>query len=195
MLLSQKTAPLFGVASQWYNRCGPDGSRQTPRWSSRPDRRLRRAPTYRACLVPRASRESSLSDANFGLLPPQRGVRMPAGWPITRGAWACLGHGARMREPMADPRAARQAFENRGETRFRPRPPDDRPWPQDPKAVPAAPWRAPFAGLGISPASYCRGASRARNMRISQKPEVPLNAPPTFTLPGERDRAEEGRRE
>jgi hypothetical protein len=100
---------------------------------------------------------------------------------------------------MADLRAVRQASENRGETRFPLRRPGDQPWPQGPGGTGpfrgADPWRAPFTAFGISPASYCRSASRAHNMRISQKPGVPVSGPQTFTPPGGRDRAEEGRRE
>jgi hypothetical protein len=202
LLLSQKTAPLqkqrHFMASQWYNMRGPDGSRQTPRWSSQADRRPR-TPTYHACSVRRVSRESSLSDANFGLRPPQSWVGLPAVWPIAPGALAGLGRGSRMWERRAGHCVSRQASENRGETRFRPRRPGDPARPQGPCGTGpfrrADPWRAPFAGLGISPASYCRSASCAPNMRISQKPEVSVSVPRTFTPPGGRDRAEEGRRE
>src|SRR5262249_53772745 len=128
-----------------------------------------------------------------------RRVRIPAGWPIGRDAWACLGRGSRMCERMVDPRLARQGSENRGETRFLRHRPGDLPWPQGPGATgpvrPGGPLAGAFADLGISPASYCRGALRARNMRISQEREVALSAPWTVTPPGERDRAEEGRRE
>jgi hypothetical protein len=191
---TSKTGPLHGVS--WYDIRGP-GRVTSDSSVVRPIRRRPRTPTYHACSVRRVSGESSLSDANFGLLPPRRRVGLPAGWPIARGAMASVARGCG--SGMAGHCVSRQASENRGETRFRPRRPSDRAWPQGPCGTGplrrADPRRAPLAGLGISPASYCRSASRAGNMRISQKPEVPVSAPRIFTPSGGRDRAGEGRRE
>jgi hypothetical protein len=123
---------------------------------------------------------------------PIGGMQAPCSW----ATWGAYRGASRVREGRRAPATHAKHLRTEGKRKFRRarlmaerhrRGDSQRARPQGGPSVVAF-----FGPLEISPASYCRSASRAGKMQMSSKLKMRLSAPRAFTLP--RDRAEVGRR-
>jgi hypothetical protein len=149
----------------------------------------------------RAGRRGNRPDpTRFSGLSPGMG-RIQAGCrrAIMRGTLACHGSVSQVRELPADPEPRAKLMRTEGKAEFRGAKlgaqPGRRVGAQRGRSARKTIGACCFEPLEMSPASYCRSASRTRNMRISPKVEARWSASQTLRPPGGCDRAEEGCRE